>query len=387
MLTSGWRRAIRHRGQAILEGRAQAREFLPLDRVTMVLLGGRRVIALAPNACCNCRATACGALVRQNRPRARVGRHAAVALRGRLWVPDFRNAPGDEISAGYVASRDGVGNRRRMHECNDHAASDAVTPAAAGDRDSERVVRARITEECFAALASSTLPEEQKQLLDRVIAANLGVAGAIARRYRDRGVPLEDLLQVARMALVVACQSFEPARGHDFLTYAVPTIKGSVLKYFRDQGWMVRPPRGIRELQSRILRLNPHYDEHDVTALAEAVGEPVEAVREALAARGCFQPDSIDAPVGDGTYRVADHLTAGGEEAFDGVEERMSAGAALRSLDDRSKQLLYLRFYQEWSQQQLADEFGTSQVQVSRELSRILARVRRLINAEDELTG
>lgn len=273
-----------------------------------------------------------------------------------------------------------------MHECNDPSSPELMAPSAY-ESDSQRRARARITQECFAALATNLPPDEHKQMLDRVVRANLGVASAIARRYRDRGVPFEDLLQVARTALVVACQSFEPARGHDFLTFAVPTIRGSVLKYFRDQGWMVRPPRGIRQLQSRILRLGFDYDELDVAAVAEGLGESVEAVREALAARGCFQPDSIDAPIGDGTYSLADHLEAGEEQAFESVEERLSAGLALRSLDDRSRQLLYLRFYQEWSQQQLADKFGTSQVQVSRELSRILTRLRQSINADEELTG
>ena len=83
--------------------------------------------------------------------------------------------------------------------------------------------------------------------------AHLGVAQGIARRYRNRGIPADDLEQVARLGLVKAARSYDPNRQNDFLAYAVPTIRGEVRKHFRDHGWMVRPPRRVQELQSRIL--------------------------------------------------------------------------------------------------------------------------------------
>jgi len=151
---------------------------------------------------------------------------------------------------------------------------------------------------------------------------------------------------------------------------------------------MVRPPRPVRELQTRILQVSHELgQEADAASLARALGESIDAVREALAARGCFQPSSLDAPVGESEYTLADRMPASLEQSYEGVEERVAVGAALRSLDDRSKRMLRLRFFDGMSQQQLAVEFDTTQVQISRELRRILARVRQLAGVEQALTA
>ena len=81
---------------------------------------------------------------------------------------------------------------------------------------------------------------------------HVDLAHAEAARYRNRGVPLDDLRQVAALALTKAARGFDVTTGHDFLSYAVPTIRGELRKYFRDHGWMIRPPRRVQELQSRI---------------------------------------------------------------------------------------------------------------------------------------
>jgi len=102
-------------------------------------------------------------------------------------------------------------------------------------------------------VSESTDEVERRQLLDELVVLNLGVAHAIALRYRNRGIPLDDLDQVARLGLVKAAQGFDASRRTDFLAYAVPTIRGEVRRYFRDHGWTVRPPRRVQELQSRIV--------------------------------------------------------------------------------------------------------------------------------------
>src|SRR5689334_16299152 len=97
------------------------------------------------------------------------------------------------------------------------------------------------------------VPEELSAAASELVLNHLGVAHGIARRYRNRGIAADDLEQVARLGLVKAARSYDPAKQADFLAYAVPTVRGEVRKHFRDHGWVVRPPRRVQELQSRIL--------------------------------------------------------------------------------------------------------------------------------------
>src|SRR5690348_15094560 len=104
------------------------------------------------------------------------------------------------------------------------------------------------------AAAAATSDQERQELHDQVIRDNLVVAAQIAARYRNRGIPDEDLKQVAYLALVKAVRRYEYAPDRDFLSYAVPTIRGELKRCFRDLGWTIRPPRSIQEAQQRILR-------------------------------------------------------------------------------------------------------------------------------------
>ena len=128
----------------------------------------------------------------------------------------------------------------------------AVPTAHEPDHD-ERSFRAQRTAELLNRLAETTDEQRRHDLVDELVVVNLGVAHSIAVRYRNRGISVDDLEQVARLGLVKAAQAFDPARQNDFLAYAVPTIRGEVRKHFRDHGWTVRPPRRIQELQSRIM--------------------------------------------------------------------------------------------------------------------------------------
>ena len=112
--------------------------------------------------------------------------------------------------------------------------------------------RAARTRELFLSAQSCASEHERRQLLDTVIEMHLDYAHAQAGRYRSRGVPLEDLRQVAALALTKATRGYDVRTGNDFMSYAAPTIRGELRKYFRDHGWMIRPTRGIQELQARI---------------------------------------------------------------------------------------------------------------------------------------
>jgi RNA polymerase sigma-B factor len=140
---------------------------------------------------------------------------------------------------------------------------------------------------------------------DEAIRLNMVVATDVARRYHGRGIPAEDIDQVAYLGLVKAVRGFDPTLGDDFLSYAVPTLRGEIRRYFRDHGWMVRPPRRVQELQARIMGVRDEL----VAGLGRAprpseiavrIGAGLADVEEALAADGCFTPYSLDIPPATG---------------------------------------------------------------------------------------
>ena len=180
----------------------------------------------------------------------------------------------------------------------------------ANPRHASRHDRNAHTRELFLRAAETDDPDERRRLLDEVIVLHVDLAHAEASRYRSRGIPLDDLRQVAALALTKAARGYDVTTGHDFLSYAVPTIRGELRKHFRDHGWMIRPPRRIQELQARInaaenelsnkLGRSPQPKE-----IADHLDECTESVIEALASDGCFIPASLDHPAGsDGEHHA-----------------------------------------------------------------------------------
>jgi RNA polymerase sigma-B factor len=229
--------------------------------------------------------------------------------------------------------------------------------------------------------AATASPTERRRLLDEVVVLHLDLARGLAARYADRGVPREDLEQVACVALVKAAHGYDTAVGRCFVTYAIPTIRGEIKRYFRDHGWTVRPPRRVQELQARLSRA-----QGDLTASLGRSPRPAEMARhldvaeeeviEALSADGCFTPASLDRPVGvDGAATLGD-LLSDEDRAQDAAEARTVLGPAVRHLAERDRRILMLRFFRGWTQQEIASDIGVTQMQVSRLLSRILADLR-----------
>ena len=241
--------------------------------------------------------------------------------------------------------------------------------------------RSEITARLLSQIAKTGDKLEKKRLRDEVVVLNMGVAKAIATRYRDRGVGSEDLLQAAYVGLVKAAQGFDPSFERDFLSYAVPTVTGEVKRYFRDYGWTVRPPRRVQELQSQISRASSQLSQTlhrspKPSEVAEFLSVDVDSVIEALAADGCFTPASLDVPVGeDGSTSLGELI---GEEDSDlgRAETRILLAPAVRRLAPRDRRILELRFFRGWTQEQIAGDIGVTQMQVSRLLARILFDLR-----------
>src|SRR3546814_524554 len=244
-----------------------------------------------------------------------------------------------------------------------------------GDLPRER--RQRLTRSLLQRAAQAS-GDERKELLDQVVMVNMCVAKSIASRYRKRGIAQDDLEQVAYAALVRVVHNFDVERRQDLLSYAVPSIRGELRRYFRDHGWTVRPPRRIQELQSRVIEMRDQMAAEDGTPsprrIAEALDVPEEDVSEALAAEGCFSPTSLDATVGpDGGSSLGDLLPDGdGEAAGQAAEARVMLQPVLRNLPARDRKLLQMRFVDDLTQQEIAERNGVPHNQVSRLLSRIL---------------
>lgn len=251
---------------------------------------------------------------------------------------------------------------------------------------SARDRRRRQTTSLWERITSAQTEEERDGLREQVVLVNLPVAQGIARRYGSRGMPLEDLEQVACLGLVKAVRGFDPTRQRDFLGYAVPTVSGEVKRYFRDFGWTVRPPRRVQELQARINSVSNDTAQtlgRDArpTEVADRLGVELSHVIESMTCRGAFTPTSLDAPLGDtGASETLGDLLAHGRDDYVDAENVLVLRRAISTLSARDLLILQRRFYEDCTQQEIGEEIGVSQMQVSRLLARILDTLRVLVD-------
>lgn len=259
-----------------------------------------------------------------------------------------------------------------------------VAEAPSAHRPTRPSAQARLerTRELFTLARETSSEAELQSLHDEVIVLHLELAHSEARRYRSRGIPLDDLQQVAALALTKATAGYDVTTGHDFLSYAVPTIRGELRKHFRDHGWMVRPPRRIQELQARINRADGELNYELGRAprpqeIATHLDEPERSVLEALSSDGCFVPASLDHPTGTGEGQsTLGDLLPHDDDDHRASEARLLLEPVLRHLSDRDRQILALRFGDGLTQREIAARIGVTQMQVSRLLTRILGQLR-----------
>ena len=220
---------------------------------------------------------------------------------------------------------------------------------------------------------------EREALEDQVVRRHLGLARNLSARYAGRGVDRDDLNQVANYALVKAIRGFHHDRG-EFVPFATVTILGEIKKHFRDHFWGVRPPRRIQQLQADISRATERLLQNDSESprdvdIARELDANIVDVREAMAARGCFSPSSLDQPVRDGGQPVGETI-AFDESAFGFIDDWVTVGPLCGGLTDDERLLLRLRFVEDKTQQEIAKIVGVSQMQVSRRLGKLLEQLR-----------
>jgi len=271
-------------------------------------------------------------------------------------------------------------------------AGDADPAGAAGTSAAPPEQRGHSTEydrlmPLFAERAALPVGHPRRhELRTTLINEHLPVARHIARKYGYRGDSPEDLEQVATVGLILAVDRFDPGRGVGFLSFAVPTISGEVLRYFRDRAGTIRVPRRLRELQSVIYDAAAELSQRHGRAarpseIAAFLGLDVERVLEGLQAQGVSHPASLDEPTrDDGSPDARKRLDAAlgqVEPEFDLVEHRQGLAPLLAALPARERRILLLRFFGNMTQSQIAAQVGLSQMHVSRILTRTLATVRR----------
>ncbi|MEU7553632.1 RNA polymerase sigma factor SigF [Streptomyces sp. NPDC044571] len=229
---------------------------------------------------------------------------------------------------------------------------------------------------------------EKAELRNRLVRMHLPLVEHLARRFRNRGEPLDDLTQVATIGLIKSVDRFDPDRGVEFSTYATPTVVGEIKRHFRDKGWAVRVPRRLQELRLSLTTATAELSQQHgrsptVHELAERLGISEEEVLEGLESANAYSTLSLDVPdTDDESPAVADTLGAE-DEALEGVEYRESLKPLLEGLPPREKRILLLRFFGNMTQSQIAQEVGISQMHVSRLLARTLAQLREKLLVEE----
>jgi RNA polymerase sigma-B factor len=206
----------------------------------------------------------------------------------------------------------------------------------------------------------------------------------VARRYQGRGEPRDDITQAAAVGLVAALDRYDPASRTPFPSFAIPTALGEVRRHFRDRTWRVRVPRGVKDLSVQVgavvdeltgdLGRPPSTDE-----IADRIGVEIAAVEQAHIATAANNPIAADTgePTGDGGQVIDLREELGDEQARGDVDARLVIGELIEALPERSRRVVWLRFFEDLSQDEIADRLGISQPHVSRLLRASLGQMRR----------
>jgi len=218
---------------------------------------------------------------------------------------------------------------------------------------------------------------------EAIVTRCLPLADHIARRYRGRGEPFDDLVQAARLGLVNAVNRFDVDNGADFLWFAVPTMMGEVRRHFRDHGWAVKVPRSLKELQPQLIRARAELSQQlnrapTASELAQHLGVAREVVIEATIGGGNYSTKSTDVAVGTGDdSRLFGDTLGDVDTNLDKVLDVETVRPLIAALPERQRTVLTLRFFENLTQTQIAERIGCSQMHVSRLLAKALTTLRR----------
>ncbi len=216
-----------------------------------------------------------------------------------------------------------------------------------------------------------------RSLRNALVEDHRHIALRIARRYANRGEPLDDVVQVAMVGLLKSVERFDPSRGLAFAAFATPTISGEIKRYFRDHTWVVRVPRAMKESRLTVRDATERLHQRlgrvpTVAELAQEIGVPEDQVIEAMDAAAAYRPTSLSEPQrrSDGTTLMIENTL--GSDTTDATSDQIALRMFLDELPERERTIMELRFFADLTQNEIADKLGISQMHVSRLLRRTL---------------
>ena len=229
---------------------------------------------------------------------------------------------------------------------------------------------------------------------EKLVMSHLNLVRFIANKFKNRGEPIDDLIQVGYLGLLKAIDRFDPSRGLEFTTFATPTIMGEIKRHFRDKGWSVRVPRRLQELSAKVNQATDTLTSQlqrspTIAEIADYLDATVDEVLEAMESSSAYSSVSLEAPSGaddDDTPSVIDRYAIEDSDlAF--TDDRIIIEEALASFSPRERDVIEMRFLKGMTQIEIAEKLGISQVQVSRLLRRTLKKIQDKIDPEGVMTG
>lgn len=229
---------------------------------------------------------------------------------------------------------------------------------------------------------------------EKLVMSHLNLVRFIANKFKNRGEPIDDLVQVGYLGLLKAIDRFDPSRGLEFTTFATPTIMGEIKRHFRDKGWSVRVPRRLQELSAKVNQATDTLTSQlqrspTIAETADYLDATVDEVLEAMESSSAYSSVSLEAPSGaddDDTPSVIDrYATEDSDLAF--TDDRIIIEEALASFSPRERDVIEMRFLKGMTQIEIAEKLGISQVQVSRLLRRTLKKIQDKIDPDGVMTG
>jgi len=243
----------------------------------------------------------------------------------------------------------------------------------------------------FQRLQQERDRHKKAAIRDEIIAVNTPLVHALAARFRDRGEPLEDLVQVGMVGLINAVDRFDPSKGYRFATFATPTIVGEIKRYFRDKGWTMRVPRRLQELRLLVNRaideLSHQYQRSPtVNEIAARVKARPEDVELAMELDLVYDLVSLDSSRDEDDERrgYEPQVAAADGETPEHVLRRTEMDEAIRGLPERQRKIIVMKFFKDMTQAEIAKALRMSQMHVSRLQHLALMNLRRRMEQEEE---
>ena len=235
--------------------------------------------------------------------------------------------------------------------------------------------------------------EGDEEAREQLIVSHLNLVRFLASKFKNRGEPLDDLLQVGTIGLIKAIDRFDPDRGLEFTTFATPTIMGEIKRHFRDKGWSVRVPRRLQELSAKVNQTTDDLTRElqrppSVAEVAERLGATVDEVLEAMESSTAYSAVPLEGTgqdTEDDAPSVLDHYVSEDDDLAR-LDDRMVIEDAIKSFAPREQEVVRMRFEQGLTQVEIAEKMGISQVQVSRLLRKVLKQIQERLDPEGEMS-